>query len=225
MIRKAACSLLIFLLVQIPSLSFADVSTADQSLRRLKEGNQRYSENKIEAPRRGPERREQTKSSQTPFCTLLSCSDSRVPVEIIFDQGVGDIFVVRVAGNVANTNEIGSMEYSVEHLDSHLIVVLGHTNCGAVKAALTDAHVGGSISHIVDSILPAVQKARKNHPDLKEKELLNKAVEQNVWQSIEDIYRMSPEIAARVKAGELKIVGAIYDIESGKVEWLGEHPE
>jgi len=211
--------------LQSQVLSFADVNTQDQALVRLKEGNQRFVENKISAPRRGDERRRETVPSQKPFCTILSCSDSRVPVEIIFDQGIGDLFVVRVAGNVANEDEIGSMEYSTDHLNTDLIVVLGHKNCGAVKEALSEAHVNGEIVNIIKSINPAVRKTLKQYTGLKGQQLFDEAVRQNVWQAIEDIFRTSSSISTHVQAGAVKVVGAVYDLESGRVEWLGEHPD
>ncbi len=199
--------------------------TSDQALQMLLEGNVRYVSGISIHPRSDEARRVETaKNGQKPFCVVLSCSDSRVPVEVLFDQGVGDIFSIRVAGNVANTDEIASMEYGVGHLDAPVLIVLGHTQCGAVAAAATNAEVHGSIPNLLENIMPAVENAKRFHPELKGDDILPYAIEENVWQSIEDILKRSSEIRDKVKEGELKIVGAVYDINKGSVQWLGTYP-
>ncbi|WP_415908130.1 carbonic anhydrase [Oleiharenicola sp. Vm1] len=159
------------------------------------------------------------------FATLLTCSDSRVPAETIFDQGLGDLFVVRVAGNVAKTDEIGSIEYGAAHLGTSLLVVMGHSSCGAVKAVVEGAEVHGNIPQLVDTIVPAVEKTKAANPGLPGAQLLARAVEANVWQSIDGIFENSATIRELVKAGKLKVVGAVYDLATGAVEIKGEHPE
>ncbi len=198
--------------------------TADQALTALREGNTRYQSGQPSHPRADQTRMKETgQGGQHPVATIVSCSDSRVPVEILFDQGIGDVFVVRVAGNVCGVDEIGSAEYAVDHLGTPLVVVLGHAQCGAVTAAATDAPLHGSIRGLVDKIRPAVEKAQKDQPDLHGKDLVRAAIEANVWQSIEDLLKHSAAIRERVRAGKLKVLGAIYDLETGEVRWLGEH--
>lgn len=194
--------------------------------RRLSEANEHYVNEQPEYPNQGLARREETATGgQHPFATVITCSDSRVPVETVFDQGVGDLFVIRVAGNVCDVDEIGSIEYGVDHLATPLLVVLGHTQCGAVTAVAKQADVHGSIPELVDNINPAVATVKHAHPDLEGAELIDQCVRQNVWQSIEDLLRHSPAVHERVLKGQVKVVGAVYNLSNGQVEWLGEHPQ
>ncbi|MFT5154621.1 MAG: carbonic anhydrase [Planctomycetota bacterium] len=203
------------------------VSTSpEEALGLLAEGNQRFLAGTSQHKGTGPVRwTETSEHGQHPFATVITCSDSRVPVERIFDQGIGDLFVIRVAGNVCDVDEVGSIEYGVDHLETPVLVVLGHVSCGAVTAVVTGAELHGSIPPLVDNIQPAVEAARKSHPSLHGKELVPAAVKANVWQSIDDLLRTSPATRARVEAGQLKIQGAVYDIGSGEVDWLGTHPQ
>ena len=197
-----------------------------KSLLMLTDGNGRFVMNSLTRPHQTPERRAETaKDGQNPFASILSCSDSRVPLEHLFDAGIGDLFVVRIAGNIADAAEIGTLEYGVGHLGTSLIVVLGHTKCGAVTAAVNNSHVEGSVPAVIDHIVPAVEHARVEHPELQGDELINNAITANVWQTIADILNKSEEIRTLVLAGKLKVVGAIYDIESGVVMNLGEHSQ
>jgi carbonic anhydrase len=199
--------------------------TPQQVLDHLKEGNARYVEGKSVHPHSDSVRREITAADgQHPVVTILSCSDSRVPIELVLDQGIGDVFVIRVAGNVCNVDEAGSMEYGVDHLGSPLLIVLGHTKCGAVTAATMEAKLHGNIAPVVAGIQPAVARAHKEHPDLHGKDLVPAAIEANVWQAIDDLFEKSSIVRERVKEGKLKVVGALYDVESGKIRWLGERP-
>jgi carbonic anhydrase len=200
--------------------------TPQQVLDRLQEGNARFVAGKSLHPNSDSARREATvKDGQHPIVTVLSCSDSRVPVELILDQGIGDVFLIRVAGNVCNTDEAGSIEYGVDHVGTPLLVVLGHTGCGAVTAVATNAKLHGNVAPLVAGIQPAVARAQKEHPDLHGKDLVPAAVEANVWQAIDDLEKISPLVQERVKDGKLKIVGALYDLQSGKIRWLGERPQ
>jgi carbonic anhydrase len=200
--------------------------SADDALRLLKEGHTRYLEGKPRHPHQGRERRALTTAQgQHPLAVVLSCSDSRVPVEIIFDQGIGDLFVVRVAGNVAATDEIGSIEYAAERRATPLVVVLGHTQCGAVGAVLDDAKLPPHMAQLLSPIEPAVAKARQDNPEAARDVLLKAAITNNVWQAIDDMLRQSPLLREKVRDDQVKVVGAIYDIDSGQVEWLGPHPE
>lgn len=196
----------------------------EASLALLKEGNLRFAADTPRHPNAGSARRAATAAEgQEPFVTVLSCSDSRAPVELIFDRGVGEVFTVRVAGNVADTDEIATIEYGVGHLHTPLLVVLGHTRCGAVTAVVKGAELHGSLPELVDNIKPAAERAKAATKD--EKELIPTAIKENVWQSINDILRRSEIIRGELANGNVSVVGGVYDLDTGKVEWLGEHPE
>jgi len=200
--------------------------SADEALKLLTDGNHRFMEGKAIHPRQDAARRALTfGQGQHPFAAVLSCADSRVPVEVIFDQGIGDLFVVRVAGNVAATDELGSMEYAVDHLGLPLVVVLGHSQCGAVAAVVEGAKLPGSLGPLLAPIKPAVSKAMEENPGAAAEALLAAAIRNNVFQAMEDVLRKSPMIKAKVKAGEVKLLGAVYELDTGKVEWLGPHPD
>lgn len=200
--------------------------TPDAALKILQEGNGRFVAAGPKRPNQNAKRRVETADKgQSPFAVLLSCADSRVPVEVLFDRGIGDLFVVRVAGNIASKTDIGSMEYAVDHLGSPLVVVLGHSKCGAVTATIQGGEVPPNIKAIVDCIEPAVGKARTICPDKSGEPLLQEAITANVWQAMEDMYKNSPLMRAKVKDGKLKLVGAVYDIKTGKVNWMGPHPQ
>lgn len=199
--------------------------TPDEALKTLKDGNERFVSGAMKNPNKDQARRTLTASGgQHPYATILGCSDSRAPAEVLFDCGIGDIFVVRVAGNVADVDEIGTMEYGAGHLAVPLIVVLGHTQCGAVTAVMTDAHVGGSIPGLVSKITPVAQRIKKAGLRLPTEELVAMAIKENVWQGIENVLSRSEEIRHLVSAGKTKIIGALYDLETGKIAWMGEHP-
>ncbi len=199
--------------------------TPDEALRRLQTGNERFAQGVSEHPRIDSERRLDTIiHGQYPYATILTCSDSRVPPEIIFDQGIGDLFVIRVAGNVADIDEIASIEYGAEHLLTPIVVVLGHTKCGAVTAVAQGAEATGHLPQLLDNIVPAVRTAKAKYPNIIGNDIIPAAIEENVWQSIEDMLTKSHEIKQLVRSGQLKVVGAIYDLESGEVKWLGTHP-
>jgi carbonic anhydrase len=197
----------------------------EEALKMLKEGNARYLEDKPTHPHQGPERRALTAGQgQHPFATVLSCSDSRVPVELIFDQGIGDLFVVRVAGNVAATDEIGSMEYAVEHLGTALILVLGHSQCGAVTAVVEGAKLTGNLPALLAPIKPAVDRAKADNPGAAKEALIDAAIKANIFQAMEDVLQKSSEIKTDVKAGKVKLLGALYKVDTGEVQWLGPPP-
>lgn len=199
--------------------------TADEALARLKEGNTRYVGAAAVGPRQDAARRHETAvGGQHPFASLLSCADSRVPVEVVFDQGVGDLFVVRVAGNVANTDEIGTLEYGAEHLGVPLIVVLAHTKCGAVTAVVKNEHVTENIGKLVAPIVPAVAGVKNRFASADLDEVIKRSIEANMWQAIDDMYAKSPLLKKMAADGKIKVVGALYDIDSGDVHWFGEHP-
>lgn len=191
------------------------------SLSLLKEGNERFVEMKLTYPNLNAERREAVAlGPQKPFATVLACSDSRVPVEQIFDRGIGDIFVVRVAGNVAmNPDVIGSVEYAVKYLGTPLVVVLGHTECGAVKAAISGPPLEGNLRQIQMQIEPVAAQVKKEHPGVKGAELTEAVVKANVVQARRDLLASSQEIASLAADGKISIVTAVYDMQAGRVEW------
>jgi carbonic anhydrase len=197
----------------------------DEALARLKEGNARYRSDTQASPRRDGGRRSETALGQKPFAVVLSCSDSRVPPEIVFDQGLGDLFVVRVAGNVAGGDEIASIEYGTGHLGAPLIVVMGHSACGAVTAGVEGAQASGNLAGLLHPIIPAAERARKANPGASGAPLIAAAIEANVWVSIENLLGGSDELRALVSSGKVRVVGALYDLASGQVRILGPHPE
>jgi carbonic anhydrase len=199
--------------------------TPDEAVKKLKDGNKRYVAGKATHPNQTQSRRKETAGGQHPFASVLACSDSREPVEIIFNQGIGDIFVIRVAGNVVDTVEIGSIEYGVAHLDTPVVLVLGHTHCGAVAAAVKDAPVQGSIVPLIENIIPAVYTAREKDHKLAGDKLMARVTEENVRLSIENLISRSSIIRDKINEGKLQILGAIYNIENGEIDWLGPHPE
>lgn len=207
-----------------PAAEPATPASAEDALKWLQEGNQRWMAGQDEAPNTSPARRQSVAAGQRPFATILTCADSRIPVERLFDRGVGDLFVLRVAGNTVGEHEAGSIEYAAEHLDVPLLVVLGHTRCGAVGAAASHGHAEGNIASLVRAIEPAVARAERLNPSLPADQIAVAAVRENVWQGIFDLLKSSQICRERVTSGELRIIGAVYDIADGRVEWLGEHP-
>ena len=195
----------------------------DASLMLLKEGNVRYVTGKPQHPHLDAERRTITvEQGQEPFATVLACSDSREPVELIFDRGVGDLFVIRVAGNVAGPSELATVEYGVSHLNTPLLVVMGHTKCGAVTAVVKGTELHGHLQTLAERIKPAADRVKAETPE--PEEAVAKAIQANVWQTIADTIKESSVVRERVRAGKLSILGAVYDLEQGKVTWLGLHP-
>ena len=206
----------------------ASKPSPDEVIGMLREGNQRFYSGKATYPHTNAARlRLAGKEDQGKYAyaTIITCSDSRVPVELVFDAGVMDIFVIRVAGNVCDTDEIGSIEYGLAHVHTPVLVVLGHTQCGAVTAVTHAVHgkrhrLERNIPPLVDNIAPAVKRAIAQHRGLHGDAIIPHAIEENVWQGIEDLFMRSPATRSLVKAGNAKVIGAIYDVGTGKVEWL-----
>ncbi len=229
------CWTLTFLLLVllVNSLSAANVAqkpTPSQCVELLKEGNRRFVSGDSIHPHSDNKRLIQAgKENQGnhAYATVITCSDSRVPVERLFDAGVMDIFVIRVAGNVCDTDEIGSIEYGLCHVNTPVLVVLGHTQCGAVTAVTKALEGHGhalerNIPPLVDNIQPAVERAMASNPHLHGIDIVCHGIEENVWQSIEDLFIQSPACRNLVHQGKAKVVGAIYDVATGKVKWLPE---
>jgi carbonic anhydrase len=192
--------------------------TPSLALDYLKEGNQRFVEN-LRAHRNLLEQVNETAEGQYPFATILSCIDSRTSAELIFDQGLGDIFSVRVAGNVVNDDILGSMEFACKVAGSKLLVVLGHSKCGAIVSACKHV-VMGNITVLLSKIQPAVRKIESTGADIESEEAVQLVAEENVHESIRHILQRSTILAEMVKNGEIGIVGGMYDVESGCVEFF-----
>jgi carbonic anhydrase len=194
--------------------------TADEALARLVAGNERFLRDEARAGNLQRETLADLARGQHPFATILGCSDSRVPPEWVFDAGLGELFVIRVAGNVVSPEIAGSLQYAAEHLRTPLFVVLGHEGCGAVGAALETkqqgAHHHSRIQRLVENILPGLPDLDPRHPP---KERLARAIESNVRWTMRRIAD-SPEGQAHLAEGWMKIVGAVYEIESGRVRFL-----
>ena len=192
----------------------APTMPANQALKLLLEGNQRFVAGQLEHPNQTPDRRAEVAKGQHPFASVLACSDSRTPPEIIFDRGLGDIFTVRVAGNVADKVVIESLDYSVKHLGVRVVMVLGHRRCGAVIAAVEGHEEEGDVGPMLSELRPAVA-ASKGMPG----DPIENAVRENVKLVMKNL-ATSSELSAMVKSGELKIVGGIYDLDTGTIEML-----
>ncbi len=209
---------------------FAGKPSPDMAIAKLQQGNDRFVAGEMIYPNLNAERLAQAGSENQgdhAFATVITCSDSRVPVESLFDAGIMDIFVVRVAGNVCDVDERGSIEYGLAHVKTPVLVVLGHTQCGAVTAVTHAVQGRGhalerNIPALVDNIEPAVRKAMALHPDLKGDAVIPAAIEENIWLGIEELFMESPVIRGFVKEKFAKVVGAVYDVGTGKVTWLPE---
>lgn len=197
-------------------------TTANEALQRLREGNARFVAGESEHDHADQARRTETaRLGQHPIACVLACADSRVPVEIVFDCGIGDLFVVRVAGNVAGPHKTaGSVEYAVTQLGVPLVIVLGHSGCGAVEAAMDKQELGPPIQSLLQAIKPACAEARQLHPDADHDALLDAAVEANVRHQLQALRELAPGMLAGESAGDKQATGAIYDLASGAVRFL-----
>ncbi|MEM7625744.1 MAG: carbonic anhydrase [Planctomycetota bacterium] len=205
---------------------FADgheASAADASLQKLMDGNARFVAGEMMHPNLSAERRAELAKGQSPYAIIVSCSDSRVPPEQVFDAGPGDLFVIRVAGNVVGDDAQASIEYAVAVLGSPLVVVMGHESCGAVDAAvkseMKDAEFGGHIHDLVETIRPSVISAMER---ASEDELLEAAIQDNAERVVTELERSKPYVGPAAKEGKIKIVAARYDLDTGKVSIFGE---
>lgn len=184
----------------------------DEALTRLMAGNERFIHHTPKHPHQSAKRLHDVAQGQHPFATVLSCADSRVPVEILFDVGVGDLFDIRVAGNVITPEVLGSIEYAAALLGTSLVMVLGHERCGAVTAAVQDKPLPGNINAFVNSIKPALDKEHDQSA-----QFIETAVVSNVCYQIEQMKQQSPILADLITNGKLKVVGGRYDLDEGDV--------
>ncbi|MEO8367636.1 MAG: carbonic anhydrase [Candidatus Solibacter sp.] len=210
---KKPWTLLVLLLTC--SAAWAQQSTADDALARLMAGNKRYVLHQEQHPDASVARRKSLEAGQHPFAIILGCADSRVPPELLFDQGLGDLFVVRVAGNIVDDAVLGSIEYAVEHLGAKLIVILGHEKCGAVSAAIAAGHVPGHIGSLVDAIQPAVEASAKEPGDK-----VHNCVIANVRRVADQVRHSEPLLKDACERHEVKVVAADYALDSGRVTLL-----
>jgi len=207
------------------SIAAEPVYTAEEALRRLKEGNERFVNGEARFPTVQKEVLAELARGQQPYATILGCSDSRVPPELVFDAGFGELFVIRVAGNVLGPTIAGTLQYAGSHLRTPLFIVLGHEGCGAVKAALAEkfegAQHGSRIVTLLQNIAPALDAI---DPRQLPETLLHQAVEANVRWTVRQL-RESPDGGARLRQGDIRLVGAVYELASGRVRFLDEPPD
>ena len=206
--------------VELKINELSEIKKPNAALDLLKAGNERFQKNELGEVDLSSEKREKLLNGQSPFAVIVACSDSRVPPEYIFNQGLGDLFVVRVAGNVIDNIELGSVEYAVEHLKAPLIVVMGHEHCGAVEAAVeaNGKNEHGNIGAIIDKIEPSVKKVKSKN--LQGEKLIEEVTNENIYNSSREIRESSEIIKKQLEKGKLKIVEAKYMLESGKVQWF-----
>ena len=188
------------------------VVSGDVAQQKLMEGNKRYVEAGPLHPNQTAQRRAEVAKGQHPFAAIVSCADSRVPPEILFDQGLGDLFVIRLAGNILDDAALASLEYAVDHLGVKYIMVLGHERCGAVEAAIQGGETHGHIGSLIKAIQPAVDKARNQPGDL-----LDNAVRANVTMVVQQVKSSPPILKELAKKGDVTVVGARYDLDDGAV--------
>ena len=191
--------------------------TPQAALELLKSGNSRFMHGNIKSFD-VKSKRLKLAGKQQPFAIIVTCSDSRVPPELVFDQSLGDLFVIRVAGNIVDSAGLGSIEYAAEHLGSNLVVVLGHESCGAVSAAIAGGSLPPNIQSIVNKIAPAVSHARAEHPA--DSLLLGRAIELNVHEQMHNIINHSDLLREKVNNKSLVVIGAEYQLGTGNVVWL-----
>ena len=193
------------------------------ALDRLKEGNQRFVTETSIFPNISADRRvETTHKKQAPFAAVLTCADSRTPPEYIFDQGIGDLFVVRNAGNVSDDTVLASMEMALEHLHVPLILVMGHRRCGAIEMAMNHISISDNLNKLSRKIKPAIMQTKQDYPNIPHYKFVANAARTNALNTVEQIIEESTMIRKKVEEGSAKILAGYYDIESGQVEWLEE---
>lgn len=196
--------------------------TPSQILADLKAGNERFVAGKLTPRDYMGQAKATAAGGQYPKATILGCVDSRVPPEIIFDQGIGDVFVGRVAGNVEDVNMVGSFEFATKVAGSKVVVILGHTSCGAIKGAADGVELGNltELLNDFDAPIARADEATEGEANSSNKEFLNLAIEENVRQTIADLLAQSEVISDLVEAGDLLVVGGVYDLATGRVNWL-----
>ena len=187
--------------------------TKQEAIKRLEAGNQNFVNDKLSGANQDSVRRQSQTGGQAPYAIVLSCADSRVVPELAFDAGIGELFVVRVAGNVANTSSIASMEYAVAHLGTEVIVVLGHQSCGAVTAAVSGGDNGYNLNHLLAHITPAINSVSDSSD-------VDAVIRENAKLTVKDLTNRSAIIGDAVSSGKVQVLAAYYHLDSGEVEFL-----
>lgn len=190
-------------------------SRINDALQTLLDGNKRFAAMKQTHPNQDRARRDEVKAGQRPFAVIVGCSDSRIPPEILFDQGIGDLFIIRLAGNIVDDIALGSIEYAVDHLGTPLVVVLGHSKCGAVTATAQGGEAHGHIGSIASAILPALDNVRAQPGDL-----IDNAIRENAKLVTATIASSKPMLEKMVNEGKIAVIPLYYDIDTGLVEKL-----
>lgn len=190
-------------------------SGINEALQNLLDGNKRFAAMKQTHPNQDRARRDDVKGGQKPFAVVVGCSDSRIPPEILFDQGIGDLFVIRLAGNIVDDTALGSVEYAVDHLGTPLVVVLGHSKCGAVTATAKGGEAHGHVGGIIKLIAPAVNNVKDQPGDL-----VDNAIKENAKLVAAAIASSKPVLGKMVEEGKIAVIPAYYDIDTGLVEML-----
>ncbi|MFZ6016958.1 MAG: carbonic anhydrase [Nitrospirota bacterium] len=223
--RLSRVLIALFCSVVIAGLVYAGMGKGEESLNKLMDGNKRFVSGNLAQKDLSDAKRKELAKGQKPFAIVVTCSDSRVAPELLFDQGLGEIFVIRVAGNSVDPIAIGSIEYAAEHLHAPLLIVLGHEKCGAVAATLeAKGKPEGNIGAIIKKIMPAVNVAKKKGGT--KDEILETAIKENVKNTVREIVKNSKIINHLVHNGELKVVAGEYSLTTGNVELIElQHPE
>lgn len=202
-----------------PNHEPAEIHTPETALERLAEGNQRFVHGKSNHPHQTLKRIHETENGQHPFAVVVTCSDSRVSPEILFDEGIGDLFVIRTAGNLMSDLELGSIEYAVEHLGASLVVVLGHTECGAVKAFVEGGECGGHIKDLVEALAEEREELQVLRYEGKD---LNACIEGNILHGVTQLRQDEPILTEKIREKKLAVVPMLYDVHNGQVTVLKE---
>lgn len=216
--------------VKIKEVTPGSKPAPDEVIAMLKEGNARFVSGKSVFPHTDSLRiklANDKSQGDYAYASILSCSDSRVPVEMIFDAGIMDLFIIRIAGNVCDVDEIGSIEYGINHVKTPVLVILGHTKCGAVTAVTKELKGEGhelerNIPPLVDNIIPAAKKMIDANKKAGIEELVPLVIEENIWQNMENLFLKSPSVRHLALEGKIKVVGAVYDLTDGTITWLDD---
>lgn len=193
-----------------------------KALERLESGNNRFSNERLQNKSFRDVRLTTAANGQEPFATVLACADSRVPVEYVFDQGLGDLFVLRVAGNICDTATAASIELGSRKFGIPLIVIMGHSDCGAIRMSVDGSYVEPSLHPLTEKVHPAAEKIMEENAELPIDQLVDLVAIENVYQSISDLLGTSSYLQEKKEKGEIDVIGAFYNLESGKVDWLPE---
>lgn len=205
-----------------PDLPEQTVYSPTEAMALLYEGNMRFVKNTSVYPNQTMHQRKLTTlQGEKPFATIITGSDSRIIPAVIFDRGIGDLFVIRNLGNVAGTDTLASVEYSMNILETPLLIVMGSTHNEIIKSAIEKKSIQGHMAQLTGKLIPAIEMTRTLYPKAKGQELIRKVAETNVRQVLRDILGQCPQVLKKFRAGEIQVIGALYDVDTGEVNWLG----